>query len=184
MNTFPVIYTERLTLRQLRPEDSMHLFHYFSRDEVTEFYDLESFTSIKQATDLIDSWNKRYETEQGIRWAISLKNEERVIGTCGYHNWAKEHSKAEIGYELTPEYWRQGIMTEAIAAILQYGFQSLQLNRIEAFIDPANISSRKLLLKAGLAEEGLLRDCFFEKGQFVDAVIFSILRREAVNRRH
>jgi ribosomal-protein-alanine N-acetyltransferase len=69
-------------------------------------------------------------------------------------------------------------MTEALEAVIAYGFQQLMLNRIEAYIDPDNISSRKLLLKAGLTEEGTLREYYYEKGQFVDAVIFSILRRD------
>jgi ribosomal-protein-alanine N-acetyltransferase len=178
MNPFPELETERLLLRQLGQEDAQHLFHYFSLDVVTEYYDLESFKELEQAVSLIRSWNQRFENGEGIRWGITLKTENRVIGTCGFHNWMKEHYKAEIGYELTPEYWRKGIMTEAIEEIVQFGFKELGLNRIEAFIDPENISSRKLLEKTGLKEEGLLKDCFFEKNRFVDAVIFAILKRE------
>lgn len=178
MRPFPELETERLLLRQLREGDARHLFQYFSLDEVTEYYDLDSFKEIEQAESLIRSWNQRWENGEGIRWGITLKTEDRVIGTCGFHNWIKEHSKAEVGYELTPEYWRKGIMTEAIEEIVRFGFKELGLNRIEAFIDPENISSRKLLEKTGLQEEGLLRECFFEKNRFVDAVIFAILKRE------
>ncbi|WP_232695497.1 GNAT family N-acetyltransferase [Brevibacillus daliensis] len=178
MKSFPTLTTNRLILRQLRNEDVPDLFHYFSKDEVTKYYDLESFTEHTQASNLIQFWKQRFEAEQGIRWGISLANQDRIIGTCGYHNWSKEHYKAEIGYELTPEYWRKGIMTEAVEAIIKYGFMNLQLNRIEAFIDPDNLSSRKLLEKAGMKEEGLMKEYFFEKGQFVDAVLFAILKKE------
>jgi ribosomal-protein-alanine N-acetyltransferase len=131
-----------------------------------------------QAEDLIKNWNDRFHNSQGIRWGITHKNEDRIIGTCGFHNYSKEHYKTEIGYELAPEYWRQGIMTEVLRAVIKYGFEQLKLNRLEAFIDPDNISSRKLLEKSGLSEEGLLREYFFEKNIFVDAVIYSILKKE------
>lgn len=175
---FPLLETERLVLRQLKTEDSKDLFHYFSKDEVTKYYDLECFDVIGQAEELIKTWNNRYQEQKGIRWGITIKSEDRVIGTCGFHNWSTEHYKAEIGYELTPEYWRQGIMTEVLNEIVQYGFKALGLNRIEAFIDPDNISSKKLLEKAGLQEEGYLKDYFYEKNKFVNAVIFAILKRE------
>lgn len=181
MTVFPVIKTPRLLLRQITRDDGGAMFAYFSKDEVTQYYDLASFTELEQAEKLIDAFQQRYEQQAGIRWGITLhSNPERLIGSIGYHNWQKEHFKAEVGYELTPEYWRQGIMTEAMNPVLQYGFDHLELNRIEAFIDPHNISSRRLLEKSGLAEEGLLRDYFFEKGQFVDAVIFGMLKKERI----
>ncbi|NOU93271.1 GNAT family N-acetyltransferase [Paenibacillus sp. LMG 31456] len=178
MISFPLLETERLLLRQLITEDSRDLFQYFSKDEVTKYYDLESFTEIGQSEELIHTWNKRFQEKKGVRWGITIKSEDKIIGTCGFHNWSNEHFKAEIGYELAPEYWQQGIMTEALEALLPYGFRELELNRIEAFIDPDNISSRKLLEKIGLKEEGYLKDYFYEKNRFVDAVIFAILKRD------
>lgn len=178
MSLFPLIETERLILRQLRTTDAPDVFHYFSKDEVTQYYDLESFTQAWQAEQLIEKFNKRFENKEGFRWGITFKPEDRIIGTCGFHNWEKEHSRAEIGYELTPEYWQKGIMTEVIRAVLDFGFSKLELNRIEAFIDRDNISSKKLLEKTGFKEEGTLRDYFFEKNRFVDAVIFSVLKSE------
>lgn len=166
-------------LRPLTIDDADAIFHYFSKDDVTRYYDLESFTERSQAMDIIQMWNDSFALGLGIRWAISLKSDPSVlIGTCGYHTWKKEHFKAEIGYELTPEHWNKGIMTEAIGAIIPYGFEVLGLNRIEAMIDPGNEGSRRLLLKNGLTEEGLLREYYWEKGQFVDAIVFSILKKE------
>ncbi|WP_028545308.1 GNAT family N-acetyltransferase [Paenibacillus taiwanensis] len=178
MKLFPELQTDRLWLRALRADDAEDLFRYFSQDQVTEFYDLDSFTNCEQARELILSWGNRFEQQEGIRWGITLKGDDRVIGTCGYHNWSKEHFKAEVGYELHPDYWRQGIMSEAVHAIIQYGFEQLELHRIEAFIDPMNEASRKLLTKVGMQEEGLLRAYFFEKGKFVDASLFAILQTD------
>lgn len=178
MRNFPRLTTERLVLRQLTLADAPAVFDYFRLDDVTEYYDLESFTELRQAEELIGRWNERFERQAGIRWGIALKSDDRIIGTCGYHGWSKEHAKAEIGYELTPACWRQGIMSEALAAIIPYGFESMGLNRIQAFIDQDNAGSRNVLEKAGLREEGLLRDYFFEKGRFVDAVLFAKLKRD------
>ncbi|PZT53291.1 GNAT family N-acetyltransferase [Paenibacillus silvae] len=178
LNSFPVLITEKINLRQLRLEDAAELFDYFSKNEVTEFYDLESFIELKQAEELIRHWNDRFIKLEGMRWGITYPAEDKVIGTCGFHHWSKEHFKAEIGYELAPEHWRKGIMTGVIERVVQYGFKELGLHRIEAFVDPKHIASRKLLEKAGFTEEGTLRDCFYEKGKFVDAVVFGILSKD------
>lgn len=180
---FPKLETERLILRQLQPSDAPALFHYFSKDEVMKYYDLDTFSELEQAENLISLFNERYTAKQGIRWGITQKADDVVIGTCGYHNVRTEHSKAEIGYELSPAFWQQGIMTEAVQAIIEFGFSQWNLNRIEAFINPENEGSRKLLTKIGLREEGFLKEYFFEKGCFVDAVIFAILRKEFTNKR-
>lgn len=179
METFPTLVTDRLYLRQLTLADAEDIFTYFSRDEVTKYYDLESFTEVEQAEKFIRSMLTRYEKQEGFRWGITLKDApERIVGTIGFHNWQKEHSRIEIGYELAPEYWRQGLMTEAMEVVVDYGFQLPQVHRIEAFIDPDNEGSRRLLLKSGFTKEGHLRDYFYEKGQFVDAVVFGYLRKE------
>ncbi|MCF2946431.1 GNAT family N-acetyltransferase [Paenibacillus tarimensis] len=174
---FPTIETKRLKLRELRLEDTLDLFHYFSKDEVTKYYDLDSFTELSQAENLITNWQERFNNEQGIRFGITLNNEDHVIGTCGFHNLSRKHFKAEIGYELSPEYWRQGIMREVLDAILIYGFEDLGLNRIGALIDPNNISSRLLLEKSGFKEEGILNEYYYKQNRFVDAVIFSKLKK-------
>ncbi|MRN56103.1 GNAT family N-acetyltransferase [Paenibacillus monticola] len=178
MTHFPVLETERLVLRQLTQNDSIEIFQYFSLDEVTKFYDLESFTNIEQAEELIQKWNQRFESNQAIRWGITLKSENKVIGTCGFHGWMKNHYKAEIGYELTPKYWRQGFMTEVIEKVIEYGFNDLGLNRIEAFVEPGNMGSRKVLGKIEFTEEGTLKEHFYWRNRFVDTVIYALLKKD------
>lgn len=173
---FPVLETERLALRQLRLEDAADIYDYFSMDEVTMFYDLDSFTELKQAEDLIVYWNNRFNNIEAIRWGITLKSEDRIIGTCGFHNWAKKHYKAEIGYELSPNHWNKGYMTEVLEAVINFGFEELELNRIQALIHRDNVNSRKLLEKSNFREEGLLSEYYYKKNRYVDAVIFSILK--------
>ncbi|ASW75286.1 acetyltransferase [Chryseobacterium piperi] len=173
---FPILETERLILRQLTHNDAKDLFEYFSLDIVMEYYDLATFVKLEEAEEVIEHFNTEFKNKKGYRWAIELKEEKKVIGTCGYHNWFHEHFKAEIGYELNPKFWQKAYMTEAIKPILAFGFNEMNLHRVEAFIDPANISSEKLLLSTGFQKEGTMRDFFFEKGKFVDATIFGLLK--------
>ncbi|KAB2334649.1 GNAT family N-acetyltransferase [Cytobacillus depressus] len=173
---FPQLETKRVILRKLQMDDAPSIFRYFSKDEVTIFYDLDTFTTEKEAEDLIESLLYRYEMRKQIRWAIVLKESGQFIGTCGYHSIEEEHWKAEIGYELHPDYWRQGLMTEVISAVVQYGFNELELNRIEAFYDPRNIASARVLEKIGFEFEGVLRKRFFIKGKFVDGAIAAIIK--------
>jgi len=178
MPQFPLLETDRFVLREIKQEDSSDIFHYFSLDEVTKFYDVESFTSVEQAEELIQRWNDRFKKEQAIRWGITLKSENKVIGTCGFHGWAKNHYKAHIGYELAPEYWGQGYMTEVVKKIIEFGFNHLALNRIEAYVEPKNTGSRKLLENIGFREEGILKEHYYWKNQFVDTVIYALLKKQ------
>lgn len=174
-DVFPVLETERFMLRRITLEDAKELYDYFSKDEVTEYYDLDSFTDIQQAINLIERWDERFKGKKSIRWGIARREDNVLIGSCGYHNWAHKHYKAEIGYEISPLYWRQGVMTEVLKPIVAYGFEHMNLHRVEALYDPSNIASKKTLAKAGFKVEGLLRESFYEKGRFVDAEICSLL---------
>lgn len=175
---FPQLETDRVRLRKLKLTDAPSMFSYFSKDEVTKYYDLDTFISVKQAEELIERLLYRYEMRKQIRWAIVLKETDQLIGTCGFHAIEEEHWKAEIGYELHPDFWGKGIMTEVIKAAVQYGFNEIGLNRIEAFYDPENISSARVLEKNGFINEGLLRKRFFEKGKFVDGAISAIIKED------
>ncbi|NIF05758.1 GNAT family N-acetyltransferase [Chryseobacterium sp. Tr-659] len=174
---FPVLETERLILRQLTLNDSQDLFEYFSLDEVMEYYDLDTFKTLEDSQQIIQHFNTEFDKGKGFRWALELKSEKKVIGTCGYHNWYREHFRAEIGYELNPKFWKQSYMKEAVLPILTFGFETMRLHRIDAFIDPANISSEKLLTSLNFSKEGILKDFFFEKGKFVDATIFGLINK-------
>lgn len=180
MNTLPIIANNRITLRPLSLEDTNALFSYFSQDKVMIYYDLPTFSSPKEAEDLINTWNLRRQKGEGYRWGIILNEAQDniVIGTCGFHNISTEHNKTEIGYELHPTHWGKGLATDACRLLVQYGLQTMNFHRIEAFIDPEHEASRKVLYKCGLETEGVLRDYFFEKGRFVDAEILSIIKYE------
>lgn len=174
--TFPQLETENLLIRRITLDDSDALFEIFSDDEVTRHYDLYSYSSLDEVHQLIEFFDDCFEVERGIRWGIAQKSNNRLIGTCGYV-WLREF-RGEIGYELNRSHWRQGIMREALPAILRFGYERLQLNRIEALVMTENHASAKLLHALGFCEEGLLREHDFFKDEFHDMRCFSLLNRE------
>ena len=177
---FPQLETQRLILREIRLEDAEAILRIFGDDEVTCYYHLETFTSIEQTRELIDGMADRFKNKIRVRWGITLKGEDVIIGTCGYPTWVQSQFLGEIGYDLAQAYWNRGIMTEALAAVLQFGFERMELNRIEAMVMLENTPSMQLLRKLGFQEEGILREYGFWKGQFHDMKLFSLLRRDFV----
>jgi ribosomal-protein-alanine N-acetyltransferase len=101
-----------------------------------------------------------------------------MIGTCSYSFWVREDHCAEVGYVLNRRYWGQGYMAEAVRAIVGFGFRELGMNRIQARCDVPNIGSARVMEKAGMSFEGVLRQQLFEKGHYLDIKIYSILKSE------
>lgn len=174
---FPQIETERLILREINYEDRYEIFQILSKDEVIKYYGMYPTASIKEADGLIAKFSDGFKATNTIRWGITLKENNKLIGTCGFHNLNEKHFRAEMGYELSSTYWKYGYMKESVDAIIRYGFDKMNLNRIEAVIYPENTSSRTVLERAGFKEEGLLKEyaCFRDK--FEDLIMFSLLKR-------
>lgn len=176
--TFPALTTNRLFLRQIQPEDAEALFATFSDEETMKYYGLEPHHSLEDSRQLIQRQHHWYAQREGMRWGITLKGEDIVVGSCGFHHFGSDFRYAEIGYELNRVYWRRGIMFEAVSAILTYGFTELELHRIEATIDIANEASKGLLLKLGFTYEGNLRERYFFRDRFEDEHYFGLLRHQ------
>ncbi len=175
---FPVIETPRLILRQIQPEDAEALFATFSDEDVMEFYGDLPHKSVEDSRELIRMQHEWYARRQGIRWGITRRGDDTVIGSCGFFHFDEGFLRAEAGYELNKAHWRQGIMTEAFSAILTYGFNEAGLRRVEAMVDGENERSKNFLLSLGFTHEGTLRQRFFFKGRFHDDLYFGLLRDE------
>lgn len=175
---FPEIETERLILRAIMPEDVESIFDIFSKEEIMKYYGMYPIETTEQAEKLIHNLNCCFEKNIGIRWAIVLKKDNKLIGTCGYHNWNKPHSRAEIGYELSDDYWGQGFMKEVLKAVIPFGFDNMDLNRIEALVYPENTSSNMLLKKIGFEKEGLLKEYTYFRDKYQDLIMFSLLKKK------
>ena len=176
---FPHLETERFGLRKLELSDAESLFTILADEEVTRFYDDETFTEISQAKAQIQAWANGFDERRSIRWGIVRREDDIVIGTCGYYGFNVWHRRGSLGFELARSYWRQGIMTEALETIIAFGFNEVGLNRIQAVVMPGNEGSEKLLEKLGFRREGVLREYenWGKKG-FVDVLMFSLLRHE------
>ena len=177
-DTFPILETERLVLRQIRPYDSAALFACFADEEVTRYYNLPSFTRIEQAQGIIEHMLTGYAERRTIRWAITRREDDLFLGTCGFTGWKWHFFSGQIGYELARPFWRQGIMTEALTAVIHLAFTQLQLNRIEALVMPGNIPSLSLLEKLEFQNEGLLRQSGYWENQFHDLYMMALLKRD------
>jgi [ribosomal protein S5]-alanine N-acetyltransferase len=174
---FPILETERLLLREIVKEDVQGIFDCFSKSDVTRYYGLDTFTNIEQAIELVELFAKNYKEKRGIRWGIEIKGKKGIIGTIGFNAWSPKHKRAEIGYELHPEYWRKGYATEAVSEVISYGFNELDLTRIGAVVFLENIASNKLLTKLGFQLEGVLRNYMYQNGVPYDTNVYSLVKQ-------
>lgn len=175
---FPVLETARLHLVNVEEQDAAAFFDIMSREEVTVYYGMEPLVHLEEAVEIIRSFHAGFQAARGMRWAIRLKDTGGFIGTIGLNNLNLKAKKAEIGYELHPDYWRRHLMQEAIHGVLQYAFAELGLHRMGAVTFPQNTSSNRLLEKLGFTLEGRLRGYLHQSGQSHDAFIFSVLAPE------
>ncbi|MCL6571180.1 MAG: GNAT family N-acetyltransferase [Bacillus sp. (in: Bacteria)] len=178
MDKFPIIETNRLILREVTFEDATDMLNYLSDKEVVKPMGLDPCQTVKDVLDEINWYKSIYHEGTGIRWGITLKDSGKVIGSCGFLNMLTKHFRAEVGYELSKDYWGKGIASEALEAVVKYGYQHFPIERIEALIGPANLPSQKLVEKQGFRREGLLRHYEFTCGKFDDLFMYAIIKED------
>lgn len=148
--TFPVIETERLVLRLLTLQDNVAVFKHFSDEEVTRYMDIPPCGDISEADEIIQF----HLNDSGCRWGVFDKQTGQLAGTCGYHCWSRgTEAQAEIGFDLSKEYWGRGYMSEAIAPVIEFGFVQMNLSKIEATVDPENLRCMRMLDNLGFKRE-------------------------------
>lgn len=173
---FPEIKTERLLLRRLKKDDVNEIFSLRSNEEVMKYIDKERAASLKDAEIFINLINGSADSNTGITWAIELKqNPGKMIGSIGFWRLIKEHFRAEIGYMLHPDFWRKGIMKEALVAVIDFGFNEIKLHSIEAQINPGNTASARILESFGFVKEAHFKENYFFEGTFSDTIVYSKL---------
>lgn len=176
---FPRLETKRLILRPIEMSDSKDLFKYYSDDDVTEFLNFNSIEKEEEAKTHIKNSLEKYKNQEMISWAITLKGEDRLIGTCHLSNF-RLNSIASIDYDLSKRYWNVGIMTETLKAVLPFGFYQLGLHRIQSFLHPENIASIELFEKLNFKNEGYLRQYqyHYDEKNFRNVFILSLLKKD------
>ncbi|MGW0232098.1 GNAT family N-acetyltransferase [Actinopolymorpha singaporensis] len=176
--TFPTLTSERVVLRQFEPEDAADLFVWRSDPEVQK-YNSEPMRDVRQAAQLIEDLRREYSAQRSIHWAVTLSGEGRAVGLFGFVSWERFHHRAEAGYDLRRDHWGRGIATEALGAMLRFGFTRMRLNRVEAQTIADNHESVRLLQRLGFHREGLRRAYSLEEdGTYHDGAIYGLLRRD------
>lgn len=178
LSEFPILKTPRLILRAIHQSDAQFVHRNFSDFQTVLYSNALEPPSLEKVEQMIDKWQENFKQQQVIRWGITIKEQNLVIGSCGYKKIITKHRRAEIGYEIFVEYRRQGFMSEALNAVIQFGFEIIELNRIEATVNSDNLASILLLKKLGFTEEGILRDYEFKQDKFIDLKLFSLLQRD------
>lgn len=172
---FPVIETARLILKPLTVDDSKSLLEIFSDPEVMRYWNTEPWEGIQDAYDFVDNSNNSMLRHESLVLGVYLKSTGELAGKCMLFSYDKDSKRAEIGFGLGRPCWGKGYISEAGEALIQYGFISLGLRRIEAEIDPNNYSSAKALEKLGFHREGLLRQRWEINGIVSDSALYGRL---------
>jgi [ribosomal protein S5]-alanine N-acetyltransferase len=175
---FPILETTRLVLRELNEGDLDSVYHIFSNPLVTQYYGQEPIQTLEQSHALLQKLSSIYTEKRGCRWGIERKEDKRLIGTVGFHLWSALHRRAEIGYELHPDAWGKGYASEAMQAILAYGFKEMDLHRIAASVYLENKASNSLLEKFTFQKEGIKRAYMLQGGTFYDTYAYSLLKTD------
>ncbi|PBQ33457.1 N-acetyltransferase [Sphingobacteriaceae bacterium] len=175
---FESLYTERLQLKKFTPEGLKYVFDTFSKEEVRKKLGLLSDEEFEREKMKIEGGFKTYDRTL-VHFKLILKESNDVIGAGGFHNWYAIHRRAELGYMLNKDdYKKKGYMHEAVCAMLDYGFTTMDLNRVEASIAPENVASQALILKNGFTREAYLKQNYISDGIIFDSVIYRLLKEE------
>ncbi len=177
LEEFPILHTDRLDLVQIEQKHLPDIFLLFSDENVTQYYNIVTLGEEAEAQKYLDWFQSRFLEKLGIRWGIALKGSSNIIGTIGFNNFTKNH-RANIGYDLQMSYWNNGYISEALDTALVFGFQRLEINRVEAEVMQGNIASEKVLGKLGFVKEGILREWMYWSGKHYDMTMYSLLKDE------
>ncbi|MFN1835655.1 GNAT family N-acetyltransferase [Balneola sp. MJW-20] len=172
----PRISTDHLSLRIINSSDTDQIYHIFSDADVCRYWSAEVMTDKKEAEQFIETVHRGMEDGSLLEWGITLRGKSELIGTGAYSAWNKKHRTAEIGFALRRDVWGKGYMKEFLGPFLNWGFEELDLHRIQADVDPRNLASLSLLEYYGFRKEGMLRECYRLNNEIQDAVILGLLR--------
>ena len=175
---FPQLKTARLLLREIRATDASALYTIHSDAPAMRWFGVDPLTQPAQAEVLAAQFASAFGAGTGMRWAIVRRDDDQLIGTCGLFRWNRNWRSCLIGYELAHAMQRRGYMREALGAVLDYGFGTMALHRIQAESHADNAASVGLLETSGFQFEGIHREQGFWSGQFHDLRCYGLLARE------
>ncbi len=172
----PLLDTARLTLREPAPGDADVLFSFYSDPETMRYWNTPPMEHPDEARTLIERARQSAAEDTAYRWALAPRAGGPIVGMCGLSSLSFPHRRAEIGYMLGRAHWGRGYMREALEVVLAHGFDTLDLHRLEAELDPRNGASERLLERLGFVREGLLRERWRVEGEVSDSLWMGLLR--------
>ena len=174
------IETNRLILRRFKSDDYIAMYENWASDpEVAKFLTWPTHTSMEVSKMVLDDWVNSYEKEDYYQWAIVPKdNNDTPIGSISIVEMKEKIGLVHVGYCIGRNWWHQGITSEAMAALIDFCFEELEVNRVEARHDPNNPNSGAVMKKCGMIYEGTLRKCDYNNQGICDACYYGILRSE------
>lgn len=176
-NPFPELKTKRLLLRRITMDDAEEVFFLRSDERVIRYVNKEPAATIKEAQDWIQRITENIDANEAIVWGITLKDDPgKLIGNICYWKLRKEDDRAEIGYVLNPQYWRKGIMKEALLEVIAYGFNTLRLHSMDAWINAENTASAAILEAVGFVKEAHFKEDLVFRGRYLDTIVYSRLQ--------
>ena len=175
---YPVLDSPRLTLRRPLLSDAADIFEMRSDPEVMRYIPRPLAKNHEDVHALLKMLDDFVEKNERINWAIEWKETGQVIGLIGFVNIHPEHFRGEVGYSLTRAWHRKGIMREALATVVNYGFDTMKFHSIEAILDAENNASAKLLEDAGFTKEAYFREDFFHDGAFRNSIHYGLLQSD------
>ena len=174
----PQVETPRLLLRRMTMRDARDIYAYSQDEEVARHVLWTAHRSIWETKAYIRWVIQQYRCGEPSSWCIVEKASGRVIGTIGFMSYQGDNATVELGYSLARSHWNQGLMTEALSAVLAECFQVLKLHRVEAQHFSANPASGRVMAKCGMTHEGSLRRRTCNKGVFMEVEMWAILRTD------
>ena len=173
-----VIHTKSLILRILDEADLPAVYDIFSHPEVMRYWSYPPWTESSQAHQWLSRVQEGYRTGNDLQFGIERRADHVLVGTCTLFQFHVASRRAEIGYALGRPYWGYGYMNMALQALLRYAFETLELNRLEADIDPRNLASARTLERLGFQKEGYLRERWIVNNEVADTSLYGLLCRE------
>lgn len=174
---FPEInLSNKYFLRQPKTSDAGLWLKYLKHKDVAKYVPDPCIpANVTMAEQEMRWYIEQFEKKQGFYWAIAEKENNNIVGTIGFEKWSQYHRRCEIAYDLDPNYWGQGIMSQAIKCCIEFAFQKMKVVRIEAYTTKCNQRSIALLHKSGFYHEAILKKHRWFKNQQIDVNLFAII---------
>lgn len=177
----PVLETKRLILRKLTLSDAEDVYEYAKDPEVSKYLTWDAHISIDDTISYLNFVLDRYAKGETGEWAIVDKEKNKVIGAISFVHLDKQNSCGEIGYVLSQDYWNKGIMTEALKRVIRFAFEDMKINRVQASHFVENPASGRVMQKANMSYEGLLKQRLYAKEKYWDSKQYAIVKDDFIN---